>query len=241
MRRTGASLVLIAALAAVACGGGEHPNAPAATDNQPRTAATSTLSSTARPLRVERLECPDGGMFPATALTAGWRRRSVTAGPLTFYYARDLARQPAAAFAPGRTILRGELRRARDPRVRRRIERTLARMPRDGLGIAELLVLVEPGAKAATAVVPPAARRRLALVYSRRARDAERPGAAGIIRLGDGDRAVRFASCHGERWQYLGGIIANRPGCVPIDVRVGAGRPLRRYLPLGTGRQHCGP
>lgn len=175
----------------------------------------------------------------APALSPGWRRHSVVAGPLTFFYAQDLARQPPAAFGPERAILLGEMHRASDPRVRHRIERTLRRMPRDGLGIAELLVLVEPG-RGATAVVPASVQGRLAIVYSRRARDAERPGAAGIIPLADGDRAVRFPACHGERRQYLGGIIANRPGCVPIDVRVGQGRPVQRFLPLGSGHQRCG-
>jgi hypothetical protein len=238
MHRIATSFVLIAALAPAGCGSAERANAPTdATSDQRGTAATSAASSSARPLHVERLACADGGAFPSTAgLTPGWRRRSVVAGPLTFLYARDLARQP---FRPPRATLRDELRPARDPRVRRRIRRTLRRMPRDGLGIAELLVLVEPG-RGATAVVPPSARGRLALVYSRRARDAERPGAAGIIRLADGDRAVRFPSCRGERLHYLGGIVANRPGCVPIDVEVGAARPLRRYLPLGTGEQRCG-
>jgi hypothetical protein len=236
MRRIGVSLVLIAALAPAGCGSGERANAPTAS-SQGGTAATSTLSSVAR---VERLDCTDGGTLPSTApaLRPGWRRHSIVAGPLTFFYARDLARQPAASFRSERAILRGDLHRTRDPRVQRRIERTLRRMPRGGLGLAELLVLVEPG-HSATTVVPPIAQGRLALVYSRRARDAEHSGAAGIIRLAD-DRAVQFPSCPGdERWQYSGGIIANRAGCVPADVRVGAGRWLRRYLPLGT-RQHCG-
>jgi hypothetical protein len=210
-----------------------------AATSQRGTAATATLSSATR--RIERLSCADGGTLPSNspALRAGWRRHSVVAGPLMFLYAWDLARQPPAAFGPERAILLGELHRASDPRVRRRIERMLRRMPRGGLGINELLVVVEPGGSA-TAVVPPIAQNRLALVYSRRARNSERSGAAGIITLADGDRAVRFPSSHRERRDYLGGFIAARPGCVPIDVQIGAGRPLRRYLPLGTGGQRCG-
>jgi hypothetical protein len=239
MRRIAATLVLIAALSSAGCGSGERATGPSQPSNNKRgAAATSPLSSVEG--RVERLDCADGGAFPSTAppaLRPGWRRHSVVAGPLTFLYARDLARQ---AFRPARAILGDELRRARDPSVRRRIERTLRRMPPGGLGIAELLVLVEPG-RSATAVVPRSAQGRFALVYSRRARDAERPGAPGIIRLANGDRAVRFPSCDGERWHYLGGIIANRPGCVPIDIQVGHGRLLRRYLPLGSGDQRCAP
>jgi hypothetical protein len=187
MHRIARSVVLMAALVLASCGSAERANAPADATNHPRgTAATPSPSSSALPLRVERLDCADGGALPSTAsaLRPGWRRRSVVAGRLTFLYARDLARQPATAFRPERTILRDELRRAREPRVRHRIERTLRRMPRDGLGVAELLVLVEPG-RGATAVVPASAQGRLRLVYSRRARDAERPGAAGIIRLAD--------------------------------------------------------
>ena len=236
MTRIGACLALAAALAAAGCGSNRSGNAPrVATDREP-------LAAPAQPPRrpfVVRLRCTDGGTFAPTALTPGWRRRSLVAGPLTFLYARDLARQPAAAFGPQRAILRAELGRARDQRVRRRIKHTLRRTPSGGLGVVELFVLVEPGG-AATVVVPPNARGRLALVYSRRARDAERPGAAGIIRLSSGDRAVRFQSCDGEHWHYLGGIIANRPRCVPIDIHTGPGRTLRRFLPLGTGNRRCG-
>lgn len=219
MPRIAAGLVLTAVLVS-ACGGGER-----------RISAATPAPA--------QLAC--GGTFPTSALAPGWRRHSIVAGPVTFYFARDLADQPAGQFRPARAILRDELRRAHDPRVRRRIQRTLRRMPPGGLGGAEMLVLVAPG-RTATVTVPASARGQFALVYSRRARDAERPGAEGIIRLADGDRAVRFPACPGgETWQYLGAIIANRPGCVPIDIDIdtGAARPVRRYLPLGTGRHRC--
>ena len=77
--------------------------------------------------------------------------------------------------------------------------------------------------------------RRLSLVYSFRARSAERPGAPGIVRIADGDRAVRFESCPGpDPTHFLGGIVAAGAGCAPLDVHADGGDPVRVRLPLAS-------
>jgi hypothetical protein len=128
-------------------------------------------------------------------------------------------------------MLRHELR---TPGERRLARRTRRRAPRDGHGIAEAMVLLEPG-HTATVVVPGHQRARFALVYSDRARDAERPGAPGIVRIGDGDAAVRFESCSGaDPTHFIGGVVAGGPGCFPVDVHPDDGPPVRVRLGLGV-------
>lgn len=176
--------------------------------------------------------------MPLAALPADWRTRSITVGPVTFLYARELAQQPAGQFRPERAVLLDELRREHHPGVRRRIVQTLEHEPRGGLAIEELLIMIDAG-HSATVTVPAKNRKHFALAYSPRALNAEHPKAAGVIKLTDGDTSVRFTPCHRERRQWLGGIIANRPGCQPIDITLSSGQRLRRYLPLGTGHRPC--
>jgi hypothetical protein len=153
-------------------------------------------------------------------------------------YGRELARSPRSQFRSARALLRASLRDIRDPRVRARVRRTLRRLPRDGYPIMALMAVVESGT-VATIVVPLTAQHDLGLAWTFASHSAERRGAPGIIPFAASDEATRLEGCPGARTAWLGGFVARRAGCLPLDVHVGAATPVRIRLPLGTGRSDC--
>lgn len=88
-----------------------------------------------------------------------------------------------------------------------------------------------------TLSVPPRLRRRVGLVFTRRAqRRAWRRGVRGA------DSAVTFVACAREergarRSGWPGGIVVDRPRCAPLVADVAGAEPVRRRVPLG---RRCG-
>ncbi len=90
----------------------------------------------------------------------------------------------------------------------------------------------------ATTVIGRRARRWVSLSYATRR----------LTDVADGDPAVRFDACPrdepafsydgpvGPATGFAGGFILSRPGCVPLEVRVGGRRRARANVPFGVGR-----
>jgi hypothetical protein len=120
--------------------------------------------------------------------------------------------------------------------------RAFAREP-----VLKVLAIVRAGERV-TLVVPGDERESLSLLY-----DVSEPGPRRPLRLSDGTSSVRFSACTksgewipGERYpdprqtQFNGGFFVSGAHCAAVDVWAeGEEDPLRRWLPLGTGRRPC--
>lgn len=181
--------------------------------------------------------CAGGGSgaFPAAARDAG-----VTAGPVLFAYAQELAQQTGIV-RPSADVLRDLIEREdTGPGERERAQETLSRLPEDAYGLAGVMVVLEAGRKA-TVALPPEEQGRAAFFYTREAKDTERPGAAGAHRLADGDAAVTFEACDDRVTHWSGGlIVTGPPRCLRVLVYVdGEEEPLVRHLPIATAGREC--
>ena len=181
--------------------------------------------------------CAEGGSgeLPPAAREAG-----VTAGPVLFAYAQELARQTGTV-RPAAEALRDLIEREdTGPAERERARETLSRLPEDAYGLAGVMVVLEAGRKA-TIALPPEEEGRAALFYTREAIDTERPGAAGAHRVADGDAAVAFEACDGHVTHWSGGlIVTGPPRCLRVLVYVdGEEEPLVRHLPIATAGREC--
>ncbi len=179
--------------------------------------------------------CAEGGSNPSP-LGSGWKATSVVSGPLTLACIKQYADQPAAAFAPAREAL-GLL--ASDPgsgHQRRAAQRTLQQTPRGSYAVSEAVVRVAAGSQATLAVAS-AQRSSVALIYGRRARNQDRPGAPGAYRVADGDPSVTFRACPQADTDFLGGIVVAGPRCLAMTVT----SPGRRsaHLRLAFGKDSC--
>ncbi|HEV2812110.1 MAG TPA: hypothetical protein VGW10_02560 [Solirubrobacteraceae bacterium] len=207
-----ARALLLAAACLAACGEREVPAAP-----------------------VVGCERGGSGTLPAAAREAG-----VIAGPLLFAYGMELAGHPEIV-RPQAEMLR-ELSRSASATEgeRARAEETLRHTPRDGYGVAELMVVLEAGQRA-TVALPGNEQERAAFVYTSRAVETERAGAAGIHRIAEGDAAVTFEACEVGPTNWLGGlVVAGPPRCLPVHVWVDdAEEPLLTHLPIATGDRPC--
>ncbi len=176
--------------------------------------------------------CAEGGSDPSP-LAPGWRATSVVSGPLTLAYVKQHATQRAAAFEPTRERLATILADARSTaRERRLARRTLAHTAAGSHAVAEVFVRVAAGRRA-TLSVAREQRSVVGLVYSRRSRNQERPGAAGAYRVADADRAVTFAACSQADTDFLGGIVVAGARCVRLTVTAPGIAPERLRLPFG--------
>jgi hypothetical protein len=166
------------------------------------------------------------------------REQGLAAGPLLFAYARQLAEQ-SWIVRPQDQLLRELIDDPDTPAAaKRRARRTLRAMPPDGHGIAHVIVFVKAG-ETVTVALPQHERDQAALVYTRETADRERPGAAAILPISDGDAAVTFRACADRTTHWNGGLlVAGRPRCLPLDLWVaGRGEPLHAQLPIGTGER----
>ncbi len=170
-----------------------------------------------------KLSCREGGLL-TEPLPAGWQRASLTSGPLTLLYGRQLADGHANSALPTRRTLRRLIADpASTPRERRLARRTLRHTAPGSFGVAEAFVVVAADARV-TLSVAPSQRSTVGLVYSARARSSERRGAAGAYRVADADSAVTFQGCRAGRTHFLGGIVVAGARCVRLTVRA-PGRP----------------
>jgi hypothetical protein len=178
--------------------------------------------------------CADGGSDPGP-LAPGWRATSAVSGPLTFAYVRHYATQPAQAFAPARQRLAAIIADPDStPRERRLARETRSHTRASSHAVAEVLVRVAAGQRATVAVARDQ-RPVVGLVYSRRARNQERRGAAGAYRVADADPAVTFAACRGAATDFLGGLVVAGARCVRMTVSAAGRAPERLRLPFGAG------
>jgi hypothetical protein len=208
------ALVLLCAAGLVACGSGARP------------AATKPAAAT--------VGCAEGGTTSSPVPTG-----SVVAGPLTLARVADNAAQPASAFVASRAQLRAVVDGAGSTaRERRLARRTLARTRAGSYAVAEGVVRVAAGGEV-TLSVAPQQRAVVSLVYSRRARNQERPGAPGAYRVADGDATVTFRACASADTEFLGGYVVAGARCVRLEVSAPGRRAARLRLPFGL--RGCAP
>jgi len=169
-------------------------------------------------------------------LGSGWKATSVVSGPLTLAYVKQYADQPAGAFEPARASLRRIVADPGSDRARLVARRTLEHTPRGSYAVAEALVRIAAGSQA-TLSVASAQRSSTALIYTRRARNQERPGAPGAYRAADGDPSVTFHACSQADTDFLGGIVVAGPRCVTMTVTSPGRRPA--HLRLAFGKDSC--
>ena len=208
----------LAAGALAACG----------SETEPRAAAASLRPAAATVI------CSEGGSG-AGPLAPGWRATSAVSGPLTLAYVKQYATQPATAFAPSRERLAAIVADPRSTERERRLARETRSHTRAGShGVAEVLVRVAAGRRATVAVAREQ-RSSVGLIYSRRARNQERRGAAGAYRVADADPAVTFGACPGAVTDFLGGLVVAGARCVRLTVTTSGRPPEHLRLPFGTG------
>jgi len=169
-------------------------------------------------------------------LAAGWKATSIVSGPLTLAYVKQYADQPAGAFEPARASLRRIVADPGSDRARLVARRTLDHTPRGSYAVAEALVRIAAGSQA-TLSVASAQRSSVALLYTRRARNQERPGAPGAYRAVDGDPSVTFHACSQADTDFLGGIVVAGPRCVAMTFTSPGRRPA--HLRLAFGEDSC--
>ncbi len=179
--------------------------------------------------------CAEGGSNPSP-LGSGWKATSVVSGPLTLAYVKQYADQPAGAFEPARASLRRIVADPGGDRARLVARRTLEHTPRGSYAVAEALVRIAAGSQA-TLSVASAQRSSAALIYTRHARNQERPGAPGAYRVADGEPSVAFRACRQADTDFLGGIVVAGPRCVTMTVTSPGRRPAR--LRLAFGKHSC--
>ena len=209
------------------------PSPPGRSPPAVRRPSRAAAAASSRPAAAT-VGCGEGGS-DAGPLAPGWRATSAVSGPLTLAYVKHYATQPAAAFAPSREQL-AEI--VADPRSTER-ERRLARETRSHTragshGVAEVLVRVAAGQQATVAVAREQ-RSSVGLVYSRRARNQERRGAAGAYRVADADPALTFGACPGAATDFLGGLVVAGARCVRLTVTTTGRPPEHLRLPFGSG------
>jgi len=221
MRRGGSAAVTFLGCAMLAaCGpGGEGASVPA----PPPPAAT--------------VGCSEGGSNP-NALAPGWQSTSVVSGPLTLAYIDQYASQHPSAFAPVRKQLRRVLTGSGSSAERDVARRTLKHTPLGSYAAQEALLRVAAG-RQVTVMVDPDQRSSVALIYSRHARNQERPGAQGAYRVADGDRGVTFRACPTADTDFLGGIVVAGAQCAELTVTSPGRRPAHLRVPFGDGT--CAP
>jgi hypothetical protein len=220
MRPTAAATLVLLGAGLAGCG---------SDDPQPVAIASSQAPAA-------ELTCREGGLL-TEPLPTGWRRASLSSGPLTLLYGRQLADQRAGSARPTRRTLRRLIAApATTPRERRLARRTLRHTAPGSFGVAEAFVVVDPNARV-TLSVAPSQRSRVGLVYSARARGSERRGAAGAYRVADADSAVTFRGCRAGPTHFLGGIVVAGARCVRLTVTA-AGRPAAE-LPVPFAGAKC--
>lgn len=188
-----------------------------------------------RPPAAVVVGCDEGG---TGRLAREARNASVTAGPLALVGVRAYAGYPPRAFGSAARGLRRDIiaNPMSSAAERERARSTVRHAPPGGYGIAPVLVSVTRGQAATLAVTTPQLN-SVSLVYSRRARNTESRGAAGIHRVGDGDPSVHFGACADADTHFPGGIIVAGARCAKLDV-TSAGQPSRR-LRLAFGAGSC--
>jgi hypothetical protein len=96
----------------------------------------------------------------------------------------------------------------------------------------DMAVTVAPGG-GVTLVIPPGEQGRLALLFDgRRSSDA-----SGGYTIEEGDRAVTFPGCTHPYTQYQGGLVASRPQCARLLIKVAGSTTLERTVRIG--KRHC--
>lgn len=217
--RTKAVAALLVSIASAGCAGADPPSSPARAGSSPPAPVVG---------------CARGGSGEPQD---GAREQGITAGPLLFACARQLADHPEIV-RPSAEKLRELIDNpATTEAIRRRARRTLRAVPEGGHGLAEVFLWAEPGATV-TVALPEEERDAAGLVYTFLAASRERPGAAGVFRVGDGDPAVTFRACRDRTTHWTGGIlVTGKPRCLPVEVWIAGHRaPLRRRLPIATGK-----
>lgn len=176
--------------------------------------------------------CSEGGR-DSEPLSARQLATSVVAGPLTLAYVKQYASQPPQSFEPTSVNLRTILGDPGSTTSERRLaRRTLAHAQGGNYGVMEGLVLVAAGEQATVSVARDQ-RQAVSLVFSRHARNAERPGAEGVQRVSDGDAAVTFRACPSATTAFLGGYVVAGPRCVQLTVSRRGRPPAHLRLAFG--------
>jgi len=169
-------------------------------------------------------------------LPPDWKATSVVSGPLTLAHIKQYAGQPASAFEPTRDSLRRIATDSGSDHERRAARRTLEHTAPGSYAVHEVFVRVAAGSEA-TLSVASAQRSSVALIYSRHARNQERPGAPGAYRVADGDQSVTFRGCSKADTDFLGGIVVAGPRCLALTVTSPGRRPA--HLRLAFGKDSC--
>jgi hypothetical protein len=147
-----------------------------------------------------------------------WRKHSIVAGPLAFWYAREYAEAPASFFRP-------------------------ARGSSDRYEGLKLLVLIRPDA-VATVIVPESERHDVALLYNPAAwndrneyRIEDGDSAVRFEACKKGE-TIGTGSPLNEMTQFNGGFLVAGVRCVPLDVLV-RGQPRAIHVTLSFGAGRC--
>jgi hypothetical protein len=99
--------------------------------------------------------------------------------------------------------------------------------------LQKALAVVEPGVLVKM-VVPESERDRLSLSYGPSGRS------DNLYALADGEPTWALRACKDTETQFNGGFIVAGVQCAALDVFVeGRSRPIRLYLPFGTGERAC--
>jgi hypothetical protein len=216
-RIVAAALALGAATLGGACDGDEHE---AGTEDRP-----------GLPTDVAVRECAGASRSGGAHLDLD-SPLNVRAGPLIVYVGDQYADAAKADFAPVR--LRGDLRDAASPEVRRQIH------DRSLFGAVKLLLVIE-GSRAVTIAIPKAERGNASLLYAAKRGYTGEERRLGLAQVSDGHSAVRLEPCtkgRGRFTEFPGGLVVAGARCLQLDVWVaGSGMPIERALSFGAGER----